>query len=123
MKPYVVKRAYEKLGKVTETYVMKHSNEWILGGGEKILIVDEFPGGYMSETISTPVRKKRNNNCRTILCIAECHNLPPRMWMHIINANPEVNLNSYREIITFFYCNVSHRTILVFSHKKMQKIK
>lgn len=95
MKPHVVKKAYERLGKVTETYVIKHSKEWVLGGGEKILIVDEFPGGYMTEAVSIPVVKKRNNNCRTILCIAECHNLPPKMWMHIINAIPEVKLNPH----------------------------
>ncbi|XP_003428052.1 uncharacterized protein LOC100680094 isoform X1 [Nasonia vitripennis] len=100
VKPHVVKRAYEKLGKVTETYVIKHAKDWVLGGGEKILIVDEFPGGYMAETVSTPVPKKRNNNCRTILCIAECHNLPPRMWMHIINANPEPPKNAKNQTTT-----------------------
>ena len=88
----MVKKAYEKLAKVAETYIKNHLSEWELGGQEKILIVDEFPGGYMTEILTNaPVPKKRNNNCHTILCIAEVDKIPPRMWIHIINAHPEVN--------------------------------
>lgn len=92
LKQHVVKKAYERLAKVAETFVKNHSSEWLLGGYDKILIVDEFPGGYMTETlVNAPVSKKRNNNnCHTILCIAEVDMIPPRMWMHIIHANPEV---------------------------------
>lgn len=93
VKNFVVKRTYEKLGKVAELYVSKHINDWILGGPEKIVIIDEFPDGYMTQSlINTPVTKRRNNNnCHTILCMAEVEKIPPRMWIHIMNcANPEV---------------------------------
>lgn len=90
----MVKKAYDKLAEVAEIYVSRHASEWMLGGQDEILLVDEFPGGYMSQTLNAPVYKKRNNNCHTILCIAEIDmkqlKIPPRMWMHIINANPEV---------------------------------
>ncbi|XP_058791625.1 uncharacterized protein LOC131664495 [Phymastichus coffea] len=95
IKHHVVKKAYDRLAKVAEKYVTKHKDEWIFGGSDKILIIDEFPGGYMTETLNAPVYKKRNNNCHTMLCIAEVDmdmklfQIPPKMWMHIIQANPE----------------------------------
>ncbi|XP_023247428.1 uncharacterized protein LOC106635802 isoform X2 [Copidosoma floridanum] len=91
LKHFVVRKTYEKLAKVAELYVVNHINEWILGGPDKIIIIDEYPSGYMTETlINAPVTKRRNNNnCHTILCMAEVKDIPPRMWMHIMNANPE----------------------------------
>lgn len=94
-----MKKVYERCGKVVESYVQKHPEEWILGGPGSILIVDEFPGGYMSENIlDNTNNRKRNNNSHSILCIAETNlsiGLPairPRMWMHMIKANPVVCL-------------------------------
>ncbi|KAJ8681214.1 hypothetical protein QAD02_017001 [Eretmocerus hayati] len=96
MKHHLVKKVYEKLEKVAETFVKTHLDDWILGGNGNILIVDEYPGGYMTENLlNTPVPKKRNNNnSHTVLCLAEIESecprkIPPRMWMHIIQANPQ----------------------------------
>lgn len=90
----MAKKVYERCGKVSKFYVERHPEEWILGGQGNILIVDEFPGGYMTETlIATPISRKRNNNSHTILCIAEASAIPPRMWMHVMQANPVVFFN------------------------------
>ena len=96
IKLHIIKKAYEKLAVVAEKYVRTHLNEWILGNSvpdRNILIIDEFPGGYMTETLvstSGTNKKRKNNNCHTILCMAEVDQVPPRMWMHIIQANPLV---------------------------------
>lgn len=111
-----MKKVFEKLGKVVEMYINNHIEEWYLGGPGKILIVDEFPGGYMTETlINSPVPKRRNNNnCHTILCIAEVEldQIPPRMWMHIIEANPGVKklhiscFITYKKFEFIFFLNI-----------------
>lgn len=41
-------------------------------------------------SIDSTIHKKRNNNLQTILCIAEANAIPPRMWLHVIKAVPEV---------------------------------
>lgn len=57
--------------------------------------MDEFPNGYMTESPSDiTIAKKRNNNSHTILCIAEINTIPTRMWLHMIEAFPEVLLLS-----------------------------
>ncbi|XP_012277776.1 uncharacterized protein LOC105698267 [Orussus abietinus] len=90
IKEHVVKKVYERCAKVSEAYVSGHPEEWVLGGPGTVLIVDEFPGGCMTETVTdTVVTKKRNNNSHTILCIAEANVIPPRMWLHMIRAMPE----------------------------------
>ncbi|XP_015602233.1 uncharacterized protein LOC107271126 [Cephus cinctus] len=90
LKDYVVKKVYERCAKVSEAYVVRHPEEWVLGGRNMVLIVDEFPGGCMTENyVDITVTKKRNNNCHTILCIAEANAIPPRMWLHMIQAVPE----------------------------------
>ena len=98
IKEHVVKKVYERCGKVVEAYVTRHSEEWVLGGPGSIIIVDEFPGGYMSENSLENINcRKRNNNSHTILCIAETNLttihpvVPPRMWLHMIEASPVVS--------------------------------
>lgn len=72
----------------------KHPEDWLLGGEDAILIVDEFPGGYMTEhQPDLNSAKKRNNNSHTIICIAEASAIPPRIWLHMIEAVPEVQEN------------------------------
>lgn len=95
IKEHVVKKVYERCDKVVESYVQKHPEEWILGGPGSIIIVDEFPGGYMTENIfDNTNNRKRNNNSHSILCIAETNlsfGIPvvqPRIWLHMIKANP-----------------------------------
>ncbi|XP_046426025.1 uncharacterized protein LOC124182594 isoform X1 [Neodiprion fabricii] len=92
LKVHVVKRIYERCTQVANAYVDNHPEEWSLGGRDRVLVVDEFPGGYMGaeNPIDVTVHKKRNNNSQTILCIAEASAIPPRMWFHMIKAVPEV---------------------------------
>ncbi|XP_034941779.1 uncharacterized protein [Chelonus insularis] len=91
IKEHVVKKVYERCGQVAEFFVKSHPEEFQLGGPGVILLVDEFPGGIMSDTIPDNIvtTKKRNNNSHTILCITEASQLPPRMWLHVIQALPE----------------------------------
>ncbi|KAF7380095.1 hypothetical protein HZH66_014450 [Vespula vulgaris] len=67
IKTHIVKKVYERCDEVSETYVMSHPEDWILGDKSAIVIVDEFPG----------------------VCMAEANTLPPRMWLHMIEAIPE----------------------------------
>ncbi|KAG7203326.1 hypothetical protein KM043_010414 [Ampulex compressa] len=91
IKKHVVKKVYERCDEVSEMYVMRHPEDWILGGQSAILIVDEFPGGCMTENQSDiNTAKKRNNNSHTIMCIAEANTIPTRMWLHVIEAVPEL---------------------------------
>ncbi|XP_063972769.1 uncharacterized protein LOC135160294 isoform X2 [Diachasmimorpha longicaudata] len=90
IKEHIVKKVYEKCGKVCEYYVDSHPDEFQVGGPGMVLIVDEFPGGYMvPEGMDVTTTKKRNNNSHTILCIAEANCIPPKMWLHMIQAMPE----------------------------------
>ncbi|XP_012174007.1 uncharacterized protein LOC100648772 isoform X1 [Bombus terrestris] len=90
IKKHVVKKVYERCDEVSENYVTSHPEDWVLGGQSAILIVDEFPNGYMTESPSDiTTAKKRNNNSHTILCIAETNTIPTRMWLHMIEAFPE----------------------------------
>lgn len=53
--------------------------------------MDEFPGGYMTERQpDINSAKKRNNNSHTMICVAEANTIPPRIWLHMIEAIPEV---------------------------------
>lgn len=91
IKKHVVKKVYERCDEVSENYVTSHPEDWVLGGQSAILIVDEFPNGYMTENPSDITSaKKRNNNSHTIVCIAEANTIPTRMWFHMIEAFPEV---------------------------------
>lgn len=93
IKKHVVKKVYERCDEVSENYVTSHPEDWVLGGQSAILIVDEFPNGYMTENPSDITSaKKRNNNSHTIVCIAEANTIPTRMWLHMIEAFPEVQL-------------------------------
>ncbi|XP_043792904.1 uncharacterized protein LOC122715060 [Apis laboriosa] len=90
IKKHVVKKVYERCDEVSENYVTSHPEDWVLGGQSAILIVDEFPNGYMTENPSDITNaKKRNNNSHTIVCIAEANTIPTRMWFHMIEAFPE----------------------------------
>lgn len=96
-KEHIVRKVYEQCDKVTSAYVKRHADQWMLGGQNKILIVDEFPNGCMSTVSSvnssSPGKgKKRNNNSHTVLCIAEVNEFPTRMWLHMIQALPEVSI-------------------------------
>ena len=87
---------------MSENYVATHPEDWVLGGQSAILIVDEFPNGYMTENPSdVTTAKKRNNNSHTIVCIAEANTIPTRMWLHMIEAVPEV-----RCPLSFLYYNL-----------------
>ncbi|XP_043273297.1 uncharacterized protein [Venturia canescens] len=89
VKEHVVKKVYERCAKIADDYVNSHLEEFKLGGPDSVLIVDEYPGGYMTENVpEISVSRKRNNNSHTILCIAEANALPPRMWLHMIRAVP-----------------------------------
>lgn len=89
----------------------KHPEDWLLGGEGAILIVDEFPGGYMMEhQPDLNSAKKRNNNSNTIICIAEANAIPPRIWLHLIEAVPEV-----KYVINFYLIK------LLFHLKKFSK--
>jgi len=62
-----------------------------LGGEDAILVVDEFPGGYMTERQpDVNSAKKRNNNAHTIICIVEANSIPPRVWLHMVHTLAEV---------------------------------
>lgn len=90
IKKHVVNKIYERCDEVSENYVTSHPEDWVLGGKSAILIVDEFPNGYMTKNPSdTSNAKKRNNNSNTIVCIAEANTIPTRMWLHMIEAFPE----------------------------------
>ncbi|KAK2583530.1 hypothetical protein KPH14_009486 [Odynerus spinipes] len=90
IKTHIVKKVYERCDEVSEIYVIRHPEDWILGDQSAIVIVDEFPGGCMTRNyIDTSTNRKRNNNSHTIVCIAEANTLPPRMWLHMIEAIPE----------------------------------
>ncbi|XP_011308880.1 uncharacterized protein [Fopius arisanus] len=90
IKEHIVKKVYEKCGKVCEYYIEAHPEEFQVGGPGMVLIVDEFPGGYMiPEGVDVVMNKKRNNNSNTVLCIAEANCIPPKMWLHVIQAMPE----------------------------------
>ncbi|KAM0731755.1 hypothetical protein ACS0PU_001297 [Formica fusca] len=90
IKKHVVRKTYERCDEVSAIYVKKHPEDWLLGGEGAILIVDEFPGGYMTERQpDLNSAKKRNNNSHTIICIAEANAIPPRIWLHMIEAVPE----------------------------------
>lgn len=94
IKKHVVRKTYERCDEVSAIYVKKHPEDWLLGGEGAILIVDEFPGGYMTEhQPDLNSAKKRNNNSHTIICIAEANAIPPRIWLHMIEAVPEVQRN------------------------------
>lgn len=88
----------------------KHPEDWLLGGEGAILIVDEFPGGYMTERQpDLNSAKKRNNNSHTIICIAEANAIPPRIWLHMIEAVPEVMeciINDYCCFIYYIPSNI-----------------
>lgn len=108
IKKHVVKKVYERCDEVSENYVTSHPEDWVLGGQSAILIVDEFPNGYMTENPSDiTTARKRNNNSHTIVCIAEANTIPTRMWLHMIEAFPEVQLFiwiSYKiNIVNFFF--------------------
>lgn len=91
VKKHVVRKIYERCDEVSAIYVRKHPEDWLLGGEGAILIVDEFPGGYMTEhQPDLYSAKKRNNNSHTIICVAEANTIPPRIWLHMIEAMPEV---------------------------------
>jgi len=93
VKKHVVRKIYERCDEVSAIYVKKHPEDWLLGGEGAILIVDEFPGGYMMEhQPDINSAKKRNNNSHTIICVAEANAIPPRIWLHMIEAIPEVNI-------------------------------
>lgn len=99
---------------------MSHPEDWILGDKSAIVIVDEFPGGCMTRNyIDTCTNKKRNNNSHTIVCMAEANTLPPRMWLHMIEAIPEVKklLAEAKYIFIFF------TLILHFQPIKMDNVK
>jgi len=91
VKKHVVRKIYERCDEVSAIYIKKHPEDWLLGGEGAILIVDEFPGGYMMERQpDINSAKKRNNNSHTIICVAEANTIPPRIWLHMIEAIPEV---------------------------------
>lgn len=91
IKKHVVRKTYERCDEVSAIYVKKHPEDWLLGGAGAILIVDEFPGGHMTEYyLDVNSTKKRNNNSHTIICITETNAIPPRIWLHLIEAVPEV---------------------------------
>lgn len=91
VKKHVVKKIYERCDEVSAIYVKRHPEDWLLGGDSAILIVDEFPGGYMTERQpDMNSARKRNNNSHTIICIAEVNTIPTRIWLHMIEAVPEV---------------------------------
>ena len=112
---------YERCGSVVESYVKRHPEEWILGGPGSIVIVDEFPGGYMTENFMDNTNfRKRNNNSHTILCIAETNftatlpATPPRMWLHMIQGNPMVNsLYKIKLEIYYFLSNLDLNLVKV----------
>ncbi|XP_012221348.1 uncharacterized protein [Linepithema humile] len=90
IKKHVVRKIYERCDEVSSIYVKTHPEDWLLGGEGAILIVDEFPGGYMMERqLDVNSAKKRNNNSHTIICIAEANGIPPRIWLHMIEAVSE----------------------------------
>ncbi|XP_020291091.1 uncharacterized protein LOC109858353 isoform X2 [Pseudomyrmex gracilis] len=90
IKKHVVRKTYERCDEVSAIYVKNHPEDWVLGGEGAILIVDEFPGGHMTEYhLDVNSTKKRNNNSHTIICIAEANAIPPRIWLHLIEAVPE----------------------------------
>lgn len=92
MKEHVIKKVYDRCAKVAESYVSSHPEDFKLGGPGSVLIVDEYPSGYMTENgPDVAVSKKRNNNSHAILCIAEASAVPPRMWMHMIRGVPNMN--------------------------------
>lgn len=91
VKKHVVRKIYERCDEVSAIYVKTHPEDWLLGGESAILIVDEFPGGYMTgcqPDINSA--KKRNNNSHIIICIAEVNTVPTRLWLHMIETVPEV---------------------------------
>lgn len=91
VKKHVVRKIYERCDEVSAVYVEKHPEDWLLGGESAILIVDEFPSGYMTEhQPDVNCARKRNNNSHTIICIAEVNTVPTRIWLHMIEAVPEV---------------------------------
>ena len=95
IKKHVAKKMYEGCDEVSENYVASHPEDCVLGGQSAILIVDEFPNVYMTESPSDiTTAKKRNNKSHTILCIAETNKIPTRMWLwlHMIEVFPEVLL-------------------------------
>ncbi|CAD6235091.1 GSCOCG00007801001-RA-CDS [Cotesia congregata] len=90
IKEHVIKKVYERCSQVAEFYVNSHPEDFKLGGPGCVVLVDEFPSGYMTDiTPDVTTTRKRNNNSQPILCIAEASHLPPRMWLHIIKALPE----------------------------------
>lgn len=106
IKGHVVKKVYKRCDEVSGIYITRHPEDWLLGGENTILIVDEFPGGYMTETQpDINSAKKRNNNSHTIICIAEANNIPPRIWLYMIQTTPEVRfqIDSYLSKIKILY--------------------
>ncbi|KAL0104259.1 hypothetical protein PUN28_017171 [Cardiocondyla obscurior] len=94
VKKHVVRKIYERCDEVSAIYVKKHPEEWLLGGEGAILIVDEFPGGYMTEyQPDVNSTKRRNNNSHTIICVIEANTIPPRIWLHMIEAIPEPKID------------------------------
>ncbi|KAH0561331.1 uncharacterized protein LOC123264905 [Cotesia glomerata] len=90
IKEHVIKKVYERCSQVAEFYVNSHPEDFKLGGSGCVVLVDEFPSGYMTDiTPDVTTTRKRNNNSQPIICIAEASHLPPRMWLHIIKALPE----------------------------------
>ncbi|EFN82351.1 hypothetical protein EAI_01492 [Harpegnathos saltator] len=90
VKKHVVRKIYERCDEVSAVYVEKHPEDWLLGGESAILIVDEFPSGYMTEhQVDINCARKRNNNSHIIICIAEVNTIPTRVWLHMIEAVPE----------------------------------
>ncbi|XP_011330205.1 uncharacterized protein LOC105275216 isoform X2 [Ooceraea biroi] len=90
IKKHVVRKTYERCDEVSAIYIRKHPEDWLLGGEDAVLVVDEFPGGYMTERQpDVNSAKKRNNNSHTIICIVEANSIPPRVWLHMIQAIQE----------------------------------
>lgn len=108
MKKHVVRKIYERCDEVSAIYIKKHPEDWLLGGESTILVVDEFPGGYMTECQKDiNSAKKRNNNSHTIICIAEVNTIPTRLWLHMIETVSEVlcllyNISEHDCLFTFF---------------------
>ena len=85
IKEHVIKKVYERCAKVADIYVKTHPEDFKLGGPGRVVVVDEYPSGYMTENIMDhTTSRKRNNNAYTILCMAEAEAIPPRMWLHFI---------------------------------------
>ncbi|XP_066587379.1 uncharacterized protein [Prorops nasuta] len=91
VKKHVVKKIYNRCDEIAESYVYRHPEDWVLGKQGAILIVDEFPGGYIAKNLSNnTTNKKRNNNCHTIICIVEANTFPPKTWFTIVQAATEL---------------------------------